>query len=211
MQATPAASADRWARVGAAATLSLLVLACLVLAPHAPARAQDPAPAPTTAPLPQTSSEPPAGISVTPPAGPSPALVVALVRSTLIALQHANATGNYTVLRDLGSPEFQAANNSARLGQVFASLRDNRVDLSDALIRAPELMLQPNLDPTGRLRIVGFIPSDTQRIHFDLLFQATGGNWQIFGINIKPVAVPKKPAEPQGGSALKPVIPEVKK
>lgn len=187
------------------------MLACLALALQVPARAQDPMPPPTTAPQPQTSSEPPAGISITPPAGPSPALVVALVRSTLIALQHANATGNYTVLRDLGSPEFQAANNSARLGQVFATLRDNRVDLSDALINVPELMLQPNLDPTGRLRLVGFIPSATQRIHFDLLFQAAGGNWQIFGINIKPVAVPKKPEEAPSGGVLKPVIPEVKK
>ena len=40
----------------------------------------------------------------------------------LIALDQANKTGNYTVLRDLGSPAFQA-NTAARLGEIFAGLR----------------------------------------------------------------------------------------
>jgi hypothetical protein len=31
-----------------------------------------------------------------------------LIRQTLLALDQANKTGNYTVLRDLGSPDFQA-------------------------------------------------------------------------------------------------------
>jgi hypothetical protein len=38
--------------------------------------------------------------------------VIILIRETLIALDQANKTGNYTVLRDLGAPAFQA--NSAR-------------------------------------------------------------------------------------------------
>lgn len=33
--------------------------------------------------------------------------VLILIRSTLLALDHANKTGNYTVLRDLGAPGFQ--------------------------------------------------------------------------------------------------------
>src|SRR5215469_3527050 len=32
--------------------------------------------------------------------------VLILIRSTLLALAHANATGNYTVLRDLGAPSY---------------------------------------------------------------------------------------------------------
>ena len=33
--------------------------------------------------------------------------LVALIKSTIMALQHANQTGNYSVLRDLGSPVFR--------------------------------------------------------------------------------------------------------
>ena len=45
--------------------------------------------------------------------------VLILVRSSLLALDHANKTGNYTVLRELGSPQFQM-NTDARLAEIFA-------------------------------------------------------------------------------------------
>ncbi|MBC7018053.1 hypothetical protein G6O44_25355, partial [Salmonella enterica subsp. enterica serovar Enteritidis] len=56
--------------------------------------------------------------------------VLILVRSTLLALDQANKTGNYTVLRDLGAPGFQAGNNAARLAEIFASQRNDKLDLS---------------------------------------------------------------------------------
>ena len=59
-------------------------------------------------------------------AGPPPldrARVNILVRTTLVALNNANLTGNYTVLRDLGAPGFRAANTAARLGALFARAR----------------------------------------------------------------------------------------
>ncbi len=42
-------------------------------------------------------------------------MLVLLVRATMVALNHANFTVNYTVLRDLGAPAFRNANTSARL------------------------------------------------------------------------------------------------
>src|SRR6266702_4668463 len=48
--------------------------------------------------------------------------VLMLIRSTLLALDQANKTGNYTVLRDLGAPGFQA-NTAARLAEIFAKQR----------------------------------------------------------------------------------------
>ena len=52
-----------------------------------------------------------------------------MIRSTLLALDHANKTGNYTVLRDLGAPGFQA-NTEARLAEIFAAQRKDNIDLS---------------------------------------------------------------------------------
>jgi hypothetical protein len=43
--------------------------------------------------------------------------VLILIRQTLLALDQANKTGNYTVLRDLGSPDFQA-NTAAGLAEI---------------------------------------------------------------------------------------------
>src|SRR5262245_31888431 len=48
--------------------------------------------------------------------------VLILIRSTLLALDQANKTGNYTVLRDLGSPAFQV-NTAARLAEIFVPQR----------------------------------------------------------------------------------------
>lgn len=53
-----------------------------------------------------------------------------LIRRTLLALNDANMSGNYSVLRDLASPPFQAANNPARLATVFAKLRSRNLDLA---------------------------------------------------------------------------------
>jgi len=46
--------------------------------------------------------------------------VLILIRSALIALDQANKTGNYTVMRDLGAPGFQV-NSAARLAEIFAT------------------------------------------------------------------------------------------
>ncbi|XUJ36695.1 hypothetical protein ACQ5SK_19580 [Bradyrhizobium japonicum] len=44
-----------------------------------------------------------------------------LIRSTLLSLNDANRTGNYTVLRDLAAPDFQARNAAADLGLNFST------------------------------------------------------------------------------------------
>ena len=73
-----------------------------------------------------------------------------LIRSTLLALDQANKTGNYTVLRDLGAPGFQATNNPAQLGDIFANLRRERIDLSGvAVLRAATDLLPADRKPTA--------------------------------------------------------------
>ena len=47
-------------------------------------------------------------------------MVATLIRSSLLALHHANVTGNYTVLRDLSAPSFRSRNTAADLSGSFA-------------------------------------------------------------------------------------------
>jgi hypothetical protein len=68
--------------------------------------------------------------------------VLILIRESLLALDQANKTGNYTVLRDLGSPAFQA-NSAARLSEIFAKQRNDNVDLSGVVVIDPQLTLLP--------------------------------------------------------------------
>ena len=60
-----------------------------------------------------------------------------LIRSTLLTLNDANRSGNYTVLRDLAAPDFQARNTAADLAQIFTDLRRRNFDLYGAALLAP--------------------------------------------------------------------------
>jgi len=52
--------------------------------------------------------------------------VLILIRSTLLALDQANKTGNYTVLRDIGAPGFQATRRASRRYLCQAAQRQSR-------------------------------------------------------------------------------------
>jgi hypothetical protein len=117
--------------------------------------------------------------------------IVLLVRNSLITLNNAVQTGNYTVLRDQGAPGFREANSAARLSQIFSDLAANRVDLSAVAVIAPQLTQQPALDTEkGMLHLKGYFPDDPVRINFELLYQAIDGHWRLFGISVQPEASP---------------------
>jgi hypothetical protein len=143
--------------------------------------------------------------------------VLILVRSTLIALDQANKTGNYTVLRDLGAPAFQA-NSAARLGEIFAGLRHESLDLSGVAVLDPELTLLPQIDADGMMRMTGFFPSAPAQINFDLVYAPVNGQWRLFAITVglgqtAPVAPapPAPAATAPPAPAEKPAPPEKKK
>ncbi len=110
--------------------------------------------------------------------------VLILIRSTLTALQQANETGNYTVLRDLGSEVFQQTNNAARLGEIFANLRAQKLDLSGVVVLEPQLTLLPQIESTGAMHMAGFFPSVPVQINFELAYAPTGGRWRLSGISV---------------------------
>ncbi|MET4258361.1 hypothetical protein ABIC09_003306 [Bradyrhizobium sp. S3.12.5] len=129
-----------------------------------------------------------AGHAETPPPAPKPAQidrngVLMLVRSSLLALDHANKTGNYTVLRDIGAPGFQV-NSAARLGEIFAKLRNDNLDLSGVAVIDPQLNLLPQIEANGLMHLAGFFPSVPNQVNFDLAFAPVNGQWRLFGISV---------------------------
>jgi hypothetical protein len=109
--------------------------------------------------------------------------VVILVRSALLALDQANKTGNYTVLRDLGSPGFQK-NSAADLARIFTSQREQAIDLGGVAVLDPQLTLLPQIEPNGMLHMAGFFPSVPTQVDFELLFAPADHRWKIFGISV---------------------------
>jgi len=118
---------------------------------------------------------------------PSAETIVLLLRNTLITLNDALQTGNYTVLRDRGAPGFSNANSAGKLSQIFANLASRGLDLSVVSVLTPQLTEAPTLDQkAGMLRLKGYFPSQPVQINFEILYQVVGGRWRLFGIAVTP-------------------------
>ena len=130
--------------------------------------------------------------------------VLILIRSSLLALDHANKTGNYTVLRDLGAPGFQV-NTDARLAEIFAAQRKDNLDLAGVAVLEPQLTVLPQIEPNGMMRMAGFFPSVPKQVIFELAYAPVDRQWRLFGISVSlgqaaPVAPP--PPAPAPPAAL---------
>lgn len=143
--------------------------------------------------------------------------VLILIRTTLLALHQANETGNYTVLRDLSAPGFRDANTAARLGEIFASQRAQKLDLSGVAVLDPQLTLLPQIEGNGLMHMSGFFPSVPSQVNFELLFAPVDGRWKPIGIAVNvgsstPVApapqAQQQAAPPPPARAAEPKRPE---
>ena len=110
--------------------------------------------------------------------------LVALIKSTIVALQHANQTGNYSVLRDLGSPVFRERFDQAQLTAIFSNLRNRGVNLTPVLFLAPNLTRQPEITEGNQLRVVGDFPTQPLKIQYEMLFLQIDGVWRIDGLAV---------------------------
>ena len=142
------------------------LLLCLLAA--APAAAQAPQPAAQA------------------PSVPDQASLAKLLWSTMTAIDHANKTGDYSVLRALGTPSFQAANRETALSGIFAWARNQNLDLSSTLMFEPVFEFPPAIQ-NGYLRMRGGFRMRPTGIEFDLLYGWSNG-WRIEGVAIRPVS-----------------------
>jgi hypothetical protein len=155
-------------------TLAALICSSALVLVHASDAAAPPAQRTTTAP-------------VRSPALPSPISTLAMVRSVLLAVDQANKTGNYTVLRDLGSPNFRNTNDAAKLAQVFAPLRSQGIDMLPVAVVVPAYKEPPRLTAQRMLYVAGQFQIAPRRVNFELLFEVVGREWRLYGVSIVPV------------------------
>ncbi len=139
-----------------------------------------------------------------PSAVPDSAGQVMLIRNTLTAVNHGNITGNYTVLRDLGSERFRRRNTAGDLASTFANLRKQTRDLSPILVTDPQLTQQAAQDQYGRMQLVGFFPTRPKAVRFGLVFQKIAGAWVIDEITV--VVVPIESVVPTQHSPPSPPL-----
>ena len=109
-----------------------------------------------------------------------------LVWWSLAALDQANKTGNYSVLRDLGTSSFQTSNSAATLGSVFERLRSLHLDLANTLNLMPVYSTAPAMQGNV-LRTRGVFSMRPNPVGFDILFQRVGTEWKLLGLSVVPL------------------------
>lgn len=127
---------------------------------------------------------------------PSEIELARLVWATMAAVGQANETGNYSVLRDLAAPGFQAANDQSKLTQIFAGLRTSGIDLTTTLLATPMYRVSPRVVQSGLLQVQGMFGLRPRSVNFEMLYQWSNGRWRLFGVAIAPVATAGLPAPP---------------
>jgi hypothetical protein len=126
--------------------------------------------------------------AATTPTMPPDIKVLAMLRATMLAVDHGMKTGNFTVLRDLGAASFRKANSAAKLGQIFTSLAAQNVDLLATAVVDPQFAKRPELTPEKMLYLTGIFPIQPRGAAFEVLLELEDGDWRVFAIAIAPVA-----------------------
>jgi hypothetical protein len=121
--------------------------------------------------------------------------ITILIKTAVIALNQANFTGNYSVLRDLTAPGFAQANSQARLAKIFQNLRDRKIDLGPTVLFEPVLTREPFIAKNGLLQMDGYFATKPEQVNFEFAFQMVGGDWRLFGLRVD-TSVPKAAAAP---------------
>ncbi|MBT3069632.1 hypothetical protein KKP04_01940 [Rhodomicrobium sp. Az07] len=138
--------------------------------------------------------------------------LILMIRNAVVALNQANLTGNYSVLRDLGTPSFQQTNNPTKLAEAFATLRNRRIDISPVMFFPPRLTAKPTMLEGQVLRLTGFFATIPEHVNFDIAFQLAGDHWMLaaIAVNVAPPgegqqASTMSEAPPQRAAEAKPI------
>ncbi len=158
--------------------------------PQTAPQGQQPQAAPAAAAPNAQGQRPPAAPAGQPQAPSSYGLAI-LIQNALTALSQANITGNYSVLHDLGSPDFQKTNPPERLAQIFAHLRETKLNMTPLVLYPPHLA-RPAMVESGVLHVAGFYDTRPLRITFELAYQDVQSVWRLNGVSVS-----TEPAPPQ--------------
>lgn len=161
----------------------------------AAATAEKPAAAPIEKPVAAPAAEKPTAAPARQVLIPDADNILVLIRTSLLTLNDAVLTGNFTVFRDKMAPSARAELTTGRLFKAFEHLATRRVNMSGLSLLAPELTEPPALDADGRLKLRGVFKNEPVGIGFHLLYELADAEWMLRGISVKLVTANAAAAE----------------
>lgn len=115
---------------------------------------------------------------------PSAFLQEILIKTSLLTLNDANITGNYTVLHAKLSKPFREQFSPDKLKQAFKPLADQKLDYGLIAGKPPVATSEAEIDSRGRLILRGYFDTRPSRLNYDLAFVPSEGEWKPIRLNV---------------------------
>ncbi len=118
---------------------------------------------------------------------PTDRALEALVKGSLLTLNDANVTGNYSVLHAKLSRPFREQFSIEKFRAAFKQFRVENTDYDIIAAMQPTYDPKPVIDEEGKLVVKGSFPTEPSRVRFDLEFIPSEGEWKLIVIQVKMV------------------------
>jgi hypothetical protein len=120
---------------------------------------------------------------------PNPTAQEVLIKTSLLTLNDAIVSGNYTVLHAKLAKPFREQFDPDRLKQAFKSFADQKIDMAAVSAAPPIATDDARIDDRGALLLRGRFDVDRSRLVYELDFLPSEGEWKPIGlhVSVKPV------------------------
>jgi len=118
------------------------------------------------------------------PPAPDEKRAASMVKVTLVTLNNAVQSKNFSVLWSQAAYAFRRKYTAVKLRQAFAPFIKQGVDLAPALNLNPEWSAPPDVDSHGELRLSGWFRTQPRIVRFDLRYTHERGRWRLSMIDV---------------------------
>ena len=113
---------------------------------------------------------------------PPPLIQEILIKTTILTVNDANVTGNYTVLYSRLSTVWQKQTSPEKLAELFKNIRAKHEEYWRAAV-SPVSSKTAEIMPNGLLRLTGELSG---LMSYDFKYIIQDGDWAIVGIGVSP-------------------------
>jgi hypothetical protein len=115
---------------------------------------------------------------------PSATAQEVLIKTSLLTLNDAIVSGNYTVLHAKLAKPFREQFDPDRLKQAFKSFADQKIDMAAISAAPPVATDDTRIDDRGALLLRGRFEVDRSRLAYELDFLPSEGEWKPISLHV---------------------------
>lgn len=108
-----------------------------------------------------------------------------LIKASLLTLNDANITGNYSVLHAKLSKPFREQFSADRLKQSFREFAEKKADWEAIAAMPPIPTAKAHIDKSGALILRGFFDAGATHVIYELDFLPSEGEWKASNLTVR--------------------------